>query len=306
MELYELNQKIINKNLPKITILVGEEWSIIKIYIEQICKYMSLSRFDTDNPISILAPQKTISLVGDKLLYVSRYTKEILTAEKNWANIKYLGTNYLVLVYTSIDKRSKFYNYFKDNFVEFSTQDNKTLKIMLKGKHNLCEKAEDRLIAMCKNNYGRCLIEIDKIKTLSKIRDITEDDSYRILIKDGAVYETNTTNIDNFVNFVLQRQKICYNKYIILKENNESNIQIISWLYNAFRTQLIVESVKTPNTESTGLNYYFIKQALDRKHKYTIKELENALNLIRNTEQGIKTGDIDEPISIDYILSNVL
>ena len=54
------------------------------------------------------------------------------------------------------------------------------------------------------------------------------------------------------------------------------------------------------------LNYYFIKQALDRRKNYSIKELENALTVIRNTEQGIKNGSIDESISIDYILSMVM
>lgn len=306
MELFEYQQKIINKKIPKNSLFIGDECNIINLYIEQICKYMGLTRCDIESASTVLMPQKTISLLGDKLLYVCKYDKSITTAEKLWQNVKYLGTNYLVLIYTTIDKRSKFYNYFKDNIVEFTEQDDKTLKIMLNNQHSLCEGAVNRLIKGCQNNYGKCLLELDKISKLSKVRNISQDDAYKALLKDNAIYEESNNNIDIFVNAVLNRTTDAYKQYDLLKRQNESNIQIIGWLYNGFRTQLIVETVKTPNTESTGLNYYFIKQALDRRKNYSIRELENALTVIRNTEQGIKNGSIDESISIDYILSMVM
>ena len=306
MELYELNKNITKKSLPKLLIFVGEEYELIKLYIKQMSISLNLSICEIDSPITVLQPQKTISLIGDRLLYVCRYSKDILTSEKCWKNIKFLGTNYLVLVYTSIDKRSKFYTNFKDSIVEFQSQDLNTLKIMLKGKHKLSEDNIDRLITNCQNNYGRCLIELDKIYRYSKIRNISEDNSYLELLKQGTIYETNIVNLENFVNLVLKRDKLCYNVYISIKNAGESNLKIISWLYNTFRNQFIVETVKYANTDSTGLNYFFIKQALDRKNIYTKSELRKALETLKNIEQGIKSGEIDEAISVDYLLSEIL
>ena len=306
MNLFELNQKIVNKSVPSIVIFEGDEWKLIDLYIEQMCKFEKLSIQNTDTPLSILSPQHTISLLGDKLLYVSRYNKDIINSQKSWKNIKYLGSNKLVLIYTYIDKRSKFYEYFKNNIVEVDNQPINTIKIMLKSKTSLCESALDRLISACKNSYSRCCIELDKIKTLSNIYNINEDESYKRLSHEGVMSESFDESIDVFVDDVMNKNKYCYDDYVILKKLNISNMQIIGWLYNAFRNQLIVQTVKYASTESTGLNYYIIKQALSRNKIYTNNELINAINIIKQTEQGIKFGTISEDISIDYIISSVM
>lgn len=306
MEVFELQQKIIEKKLPKITILIGTEYSIIKLYIEQMCKFMGLTRLDTDSPSTILAPQKTISLVGDKLLYVARYDKNILTADKLWDNIKYLKNNYLVLVYTDIDKRSAFYKRFANDIVEFQNFPIETIKTMLKADCSLNDKATEHLISGCDNTYSRCMLELQKIKVYAKLYNLSQTDAYKELLRQGVIKHNNSTKIDEFVVAVLQKNKNCYKLYNNLRDNGVSNIQIIGWLYNGIRNQLVYQTVNNPTTQTTGLNYFALKQATENRGNFTTKELTNALTVLRNVEQGIKIGTIEEPISIEYILAEIL
>jgi len=52
-----------------------------------------------------------------------------------------------------------------------------------------------------------------------------------------------------------------------------------------------------------GNEVYYNK---DKTGYYSIGELVRALRIIQKTEEGIKTGKIDEQISIDYVLNNIL
>ena len=94
--------------------------------------------------------------------------------------------------------------------------------------------------------------------------------------------------------------------YNNLRDNGVSNIQIIGWLYNGIRNQLVYQTVNNPTTQTTGLNYFALKQAAENRGNFTTKELTNALTVLRNVEQGIKMGTIEEPISIEYILAEIL
>lgn len=58
--------------------------------------------------------------------------------------------------------------------------------------------------------------------------------------------------------------------------------------------------------KTTGLKSNEIYFNKNKTRYYSIGELVNVLKLIQKTEEGIKTGKIDEEISIDYILCNIL
>ena len=69
----------------------------------------------------------------------------------------------------------------------------------------------------------------------------------------------------------------------------------------------MIQSCKSNNIEkTTGLKSNEIYFNKDKTGYYRIGELVRALKIIQKTEEGIKTGKIDEEISIDYILCNIL
>ncbi len=78
-------------------------------------------------------------------------------------------------------------------------------------------------------------------------------------------------------------------------------------MYNNFRTILLIQSCKSNDIEkTTGLTNGQVYYNKDKVGYYTIGELVNALKTIQKTEEGIKTGKIDEQISVDYVLCNIL
>ena len=81
----------------------------------------------------------------------------------------------------------------------------------------------------------------------------------------------------------------------------------MSLLYNNFKIILLIQSCKSNDIEkTTGLKSNEIYFNKDKIGYYSIGELVNALRIIQKTEEGIKTGKIDEEISIDYVLDNIL
>ena len=307
MQLFDLMSGIKNKNLPKFLVFTGTEYAIMEIYIEQFIKNYKLKRTNINNVSQVVKKQRVVSLIGDSNLYVCKYDTEFTKQEKEWEQISAkLGNNYLILVLSNIDKRGKFYKQFEEVSVEFAEQDFNTVVSMVSKKIKLNNENIKRLIVGCANNYSKCLLEIEKIKCLSVVRNIDYDTAYKILLSEGTIYEVQESKLQEFTNAVLTKDKSCFSKYKALLRNNEPNMIILTWLYNAVRNQLSVQTVNTPTQETTGLKYFFIKECLDRKGYFTTKQLVNFLDTIRYCEQGIKLGWMEESNSVDYILASVL
>lgn len=307
MELFELHNAILHNKIPKFLIFTGDEYAIKDIYIQKISGALKRSVTPTDNISTVLTGSRIISLVGKDSLYIDKYDKTIVANEKLWIDItQKLKNNYLILIFSDIDKRSRFYTTFKNNIVEFGTQTPKVLRTMLKAQIDMSDENLDDLATRNNNNYGKCLLEADKIRRFAKIKNIDNNIAYKQLLDCGAISGEYTDVIFTFVNSVMKRWKNCYKYYKVLKSCYESNIKILSLLYSSFKNQLIVETVKGASQENTGLNPYTIKTCLNRAGTYSIKELKFALNKLVEIEQGIKIGKIEEPIAIDYFLAMVL
>lgn len=308
MELFDLQNCIKKKELPHFMIFLGEEYEIINIYLKNIEKVLNLTRTNIDDASSITVRSKVVSFIDPNKLYICKYDKDFVSNEKVWENIeKCLKNSYLILIYNDLDKRSKFYKNFNDKIVVFEKYEESLLRKRLKSIINLSDDNITKLIEGCEGNYSRCLIEIKKLKSyINENQSKLEDEAFNELYNAGVFTITISNVLFDFINKVVERNKMCYNLYDKLKNIGESNVKLISLLYTAFKNQLIVETVNQISTETTGLSSYAIYSAKSRMKRYSVKELEKALSIITYTEQGIKNGIIEEPFSIDYILAQVL
>ncbi len=307
MQLFDLMSGIKNKNLPKFLVFTGPEYAIMEIYIQQLVNRYKLNKTNITVVNQVVKKQRVVSLIGDNNLYICRYDTDFTKQEKEWTDVdKKLGNNFLILILSSIDKRGKFYKQFENVIVEFTEQDFNTVSSMVEKQIQINKQHVERLVTSCGNNYSKCLLEIDKIKCLAKVRSLDVDTAYETLLKEGTIYELQESKLQEFTNAVMTRDVSCFSKYKALIRNNEPNMIIITWLYNAVRNQLCVQTVANPTQATTGLKYFFIKECLDRKGYYTTKQLVNFLNVIRYCEQGIKLGWLEDSLSVDYILASVL
>ena len=308
MELFDLQNCIKKKELPHFMIFLGDEYEIMNIYIKNIENVLGMSVTNLDDASSLTVRSKVISIIEPNKLYVCKYDKDFTSNEKIWEGFeKCLRTSYLILIYNELDKRGKFYKRFLDKIIPFEKYEPELLKKRLGKLSNLNEKNIEILMEGCEGNYSRCLLELKKLKSFLECETKYDDnEAFELLLKKNVFTLTVSNILFDFVNKVVERNKLCYNLYDKLRRIGESNIKLISLLYTSFRNQLIVETVNTISTESTGLTSFAIYSSKSRMRRYSIKELENALDVITYAEQGIKNGLIEEQFSVDYILAQVL
>ena len=316
MDVATLKAKIKSNQLPSYLIFSGDEWKVQQIYIDQISKVTGKKCVRIDSITDIYGKLKNKSFVLKSVVYIVRDDKELMTNEKLQAQIEQvLGDNILIHLLTNVDKRTKFYKRYKACICDFERLSDTLLKKYTSKEIKLSERNLERLIDICEHDYGRILLEIDKIKryyfyhqTHGDRYGVNYDVSFNDLVKDGTIYVPAQDSIFDFVDAVLNRD--CNNLFELLQEcyeHGEATMVMLSVLYTNAKAVLQVQSYEGNNlSKATGLSSWQIKNAKAHLHKYTNQELVNMLKLIQKCESGIKTGLIEEQFAIEYILVRIL
>lgn len=311
MDVSTLKAKIKSKQLPHYIIFSGTEWKVQEIYINQIVKVTGKESKRIDSIADIYSQLKNRSFVQKSKIYIVRDDKDLMQNEKLQKQIDdVLGDNMLIHTLTSVDKRTKFYKAYKDTIIEFEPLTDAILKKYIKKEIELSDKNCDKLIAVCEHDYGRILLEIDKIKRYVNYLGPAPmyDGVFEKLLKDGTIYEPPYDAVFDFVDAVL-RGKVnrAFDLLSQSYESGEATMVLLSVLYNNAKAVLQVQTCESKDIgKTTGLTGWQIKNAMDKRWVYTDKELQNMLKTIQKVESGIKTGRIDEAIAMDYILVRCL
>jgi len=309
MEVQTVKNHIKSKTFNKFYIFTGEEVETQKIYINKIVEVGNFECRRIDSVSEIYSTSKSKSLVQRKYCYVVRDDKDFMKSEKAWGNINnVLGSNILILLVTSIDKRGKFYKRFTDDIVEFNYYPENILVRYIQNVSDMSVAHTKKLIEICESDYSRILLELDKIKKYSISKNIKEEDAFRILVEKDVIYMPPKDAIFDYVDSML-RGKI--NKsYELLEECNkigEPALRLILVLYNNMKHLLQVQACQSKDVaKTTGLTNWEINGVKDKVGIYTNGELVRILKLLKDVEQGIKTGQIEEPIAMDYVMVNIL
>jgi DNA polymerase III delta subunit len=92
------------------------------------------------------------------------------------------------------------------------------------------------------------------------------------------------------------------------RRKQEPEIMVLSILYNGFKHILMVQGLGADQREPskrTGLTPWQVKLAKEKQGHYTLAELLNAMRIVRDTEKGIKTGQIDSDVSLESLVIGV-
>lgn len=309
MEVTELKAKIKSNTVPNFLIFTGDEWAVQKIYIQQIAsRDMEVRRIESITDILHKLRNKSFTN-KHRILYTVRDDKDIMSNPKLWGKLeKLLGKNILILLITKPDKRTKFYNQYKSSFIEFKPLNEASLKKYVQQEIDLSDKNCEKLIQVCEGNYGRILLEIDKIKHYEIRPNLYPNSIFELLLKDGTIYQPPADAIFDFVDAVLDRKvQKAYELYENCKGVGEGTLPLLSVLFNNAKAVLQVQTCTSKDTtKTTGLNGWQIMNAKKHLDAYYPEELQELLHLITACEQGIKKGTIEEQFVIDYILVNTL
>lgn len=302
MELNVLHNKLRNKQLDTFYVFTGPEWLVQNKYIEQICKVSGLQKKYVEGIADIYTKLKHPSKLTKNYVYIIRDDKELINTEKLHKEIDngLVGNNVLVLLLTNADKRTKFYKTYKDTIYEFEPLKAEIIKKYIAKEIQLTDSEYDKLIEVCEQDYGRCLLEIDKLKR--------SDKTLSELLSDGTIYTPPKDAIFEFVDAILDHNvKKVFNLYEQCKAVGEATMVMITVLYDNAKTVLQVQSYQGNNlAKATGLTSWQIKNAYNHLGKYRAGELINIMDRCRKAEKGIKTGTIEEQYAMDYVLVNIL
>ena len=320
MTVNDLKLQIVSNNLSnKLYIFYGEEYIVQRTYIQKISEVTesdieyidSVEDVLSDSGSSLFSFKKCYVCVDDAVLLKSN------NLEKDFKNIlQALEDNILILQYSKIDKRSKFYNFItKDKdlpFSDFVAVEFEYLHPVVLEKHilekvKLTPEAVKKLIEVCEQDYGRILLEVDKIDRYANCENLFCNEAFTKLLKNKIIYQPPGDMIFSFVDAVLaNKPKTAFSLLQECKEIGEPSLRLLLVLFTNIRHLLQVQSCETNIAETTGLSSWEIRNVQNYQGIYRNSELVRALHLIQETEKGIKTGQIEDAIAVDYVLVNIL
>lgn len=308
MDVSGLKANIKSGTIPGILYFTGDEWEVQKIFIQQISKAVQLDTVRVESIVDVMGKFRSRSFVQKNNIYIARDDKKYMEDEKAQNVLPtIIGQNMYILLLTTVDKRTKFYNSNSNNIVEFKPLSEKMLIKYIQKEINLSEKNCKKLIEVCESDYGRILLEIDKIRRFDHEMTIGKDNAFEHLLCEGIIYTPPKDAIFDFVDAVLDRNTNCFELYEQCKAVGESILAIISVLYNNAKAVLQVQTCTSSNiAKATGLSGWQITKAKTHIGKYRPGELLKIMRLCTECEQGIKTGKIEEQFAVEYILTNVL
>lgn len=324
MKLPDLQKQIVSKNIDHVLLLFGEEVAIMDIYLDKIYKVTGgdVLRFDSVKEAYAKLVQRRIT-TGNSRVFVVRDDKDFFKADKEWAKVFNAAENsadYLILIYSSMDRRSKFYKQNQEKLCEFE----KLSSTMLAGYIDkllpgMSASEKEQFAQVCECNYSRILLEADKVKHYAHALDdkaahipmsIDYGMCFQKLLKQGVIYQPIGDITFLFTDAILTRNIKDTAKYLQqAKAIGESEILTLSVLYNGFKQILMVQGLGRDQSEPskrTGLTPWQVKMAKEKQGHYSIAELVNALKVIRFVEKGIKTGAIDADVAVEYVIVNIM
>lgn len=311
MNITDVKTDIKNKAIKPYYIFAGDEIEVQRIYINKIAEVLGYDVVRADSIADVWSNIISPTLFDKPSVYVVRDDKDLLQDEILQRQIEQnkLNDNVIINLLSTIDKRTKFYKSNSDKIVLFERLSTEMLIKYCSKLTTLNKRNCERFIAICENDYARILLEIDKIKQYqAKFSNLSDDEIFEQFVAEGTISIPPKDAIFDLVDAILKRQvDRVYNLYEQCKAVGEANMVILSVLFTNTKQVLQVQACEGSDiSKSTGLTGWQIKNAKDKLGYYSNFELKDILRLIQQVQKGIITGKIEDDMSIEYLLVNIL
>lgn len=313
MELAQLMTRISSGSVPHFLILFGEEQTILDIYIQHIAQAVEGKIIPSQKVSNAVKQVGKKSLDKSRKIYTITDDLDFVKNEEIWKIVKsYFKRDYIILRYHSLDKRSAFFKKNKENIVEFSKLSNEVLtKYIQRDLPDLSDDNAMSLINYCNGDYGRILLEIDKVKQYVSVRtDLTVDSCFNQLDKQGLFHKEIGDITFELTDAVLGGYPdLAIKKLEEANRKGEPAMMIASILYKGFRNLLAYQGLgnnKNGAMERTGLTKGELWGCNKNIGGYSLSELRRNMLFCQKVEAGIKMGKVDEDIALDYLVLTCL
>lgn len=316
MELVDLMKRISSNDIPHFLILFGEEQTILNIYLAHILEITNAKRISADSVSYIMQNINKKRFDKSIRLYVVQDDMAFLRAEDSWETVRNTPTkDYIILRYHSLDKRSAFVKKNQQNLVEFARLSKEVLQTYIsKDLPDLSDKNASKLVEYCNYDYGRILMEIDKIKHYYDVSNLqlpfSVDTCFDELDKQGLFHKEIGDITFELTNAVLGGYtQTAIQKLDEAKRKGEPAMMIVSILYTGFRNLLAYQGLgsnKQGAMERTGMTKGELYGCTKNVGGYSIAEVKRNMLKCQEIEAGIKMGTIDEDIALEYAVLSCL
>lgn len=314
MNIVELKKSLDSGELSNLYIFTGEEYTILNIYIDKVCSFFDTVK-KSDSVLSIYKSLSARSLIqkGNQV-FVVRDDKEFLTSETIWADlIKRLKARNATLVvkYSSIDSRSKFNKHFDEYITVFDRlSDNVLLKYIYKDI-TLSKENAITLINACNHDYGRILLEVDKIQNIIEYYNLSANDAFKMCLNAHVIYIEPEGQVFDLVDSILTRNyRSVYKMLAESRRRGDNELYVLSLLHNNVKNILQIQTFGNSDNkklmQATGLTQFQINTCSKYLNRYTCEELVRFMKYIRYCDKSVKDGTMQPDFAVDYLLVNVL
>lgn len=311
MNITDVKTDIRNNTIKPYYIFTGDEIEVQRVYINKIASVLGYEVCRVDHLSDVWADITSPVLFGSACVFVVRDDKDLLQDDNVQSQLSQgnLNGNIVIHLLSSVDKRTKWYKANSDKIVLFERLSNEVLTKYIQREIALNKRNCERFITICENDYSRILLEIDKIKSfMAFLPDSDCNKVFEQFVEDGTISVPPQDAIFDLVDAILKRQvKRTYYLLDQCRQVNEANMVILSVLYNNAKQVLQVQSCKSSDVcNSTGLTSWQVKCAKEKCGYYTIDELVYILKQIQIIQKGIITGQIEDELSVEYLLASIL
>ena len=313
MNLLELRNSLAQKDFSSLYIFYGKEYTILELYIQKIKNLLNITSVSSESVYSIYNSLNKKSMFEKSgTLYIVRDDKEFLSKEAIWKDLEQRlqkNNSYIICKYDNLDSRSKFSKQFDKNITEFVPLSKEVLTKYIKKDLDLNTDYCEYLCDICGNDYGRILLEMNKIKCYAKQMNTTHDKAFVICGKAGQFYQEPDSESFDLVRSVMSRDiTSAYDNLKDSIERKDNPLMILTVLHGSFKNLLQYKLAENSKNivQVTGLTPFQVKSCASYKTCYSVKEIIRALKYIKYCEKGVKGGTVPSDIMLDYLLVNIL
>lgn len=241
-------------------------------------------------------------------IFICKDISHISNKEDMWDTLisgQYTRSKYLIFYVDKLDLRSKLAKKFKQFIVNLS--EIKVSNINSVVSTRLSDKASNALFEKCGGNFTKFNLEYMKVKALSDVNSITEDDALRILWKEHTISNSIEEDSFSFTDMFLSKCFPDVIKYLHENEKVDFDFGIETLLYNNFRNLLIYKIALANNSLSNcGINKFILSKISKYNCNFTIEQLLSALKIISTLDRDVKIGNIDSQVGWKLMITKLL
>lgn len=322
----QLNEDIKSGQLKQMYLLFGEEAYLRRQYKDKLRDALA-EEGDTMNTHyfegkdinlgEIIDLAETMPFFADRRVIVMENTGLFKSGGEKLA--EYLETPaqsvFFVFAESEVDKRSKLYKQVQKagRAVEFALQDERTLKrwiagILKKDGKQITENCAEYFLEKTGTDMGSIRMELEKLSCYCMDKDVIEKED---------VDKICTTRVSNRIFDMVtaigeRRTKEALTLYYDLLALKEPPMRILFLIARQCNTLLQVKQLKNKGYdnrtigEKTGLPPFVAGKYVTQASRFKEKELKRAVKQCVEAEEAVKTGRINDTMSVEMLIMSVL